>query len=152
MSEVQTITHSNDLMFSNKVLEKIAYQAIKKVDGIIELKSSSGSDFMDFFSNNEDATRGINAEVGKEEVALDFEMIVEFGKNISTTYERAVAELTNQIKTMTGLNVTEINMKVTDIMTYAEYEKDKTAGERKKANDRYLANLNGEYSDGRRVR
>ncbi|MCZ0717758.1 Asp23/Gls24 family envelope stress response protein [Aerococcus kribbianus] len=151
MAEQEKVKHTNELSFEDKVLEKIAFYTVDSVDGILELQGNFTSGIKDFFSSNGDETKGVNAEVGKKEVALDLEIVAEYGKNIPTAFERAVEEISKNVEKMTGLKVVEINMNVNDVVSRAEYEKNKTEEQRKKAEERRQANRNGEYSDGSRV-
>ena len=151
MAEQENVQHSNELTFADKVLEKIAFYTVDNVDGILELKGDFTSGIKDFFSSNGDETKGVNAEVGSKEVALDLEIVAEYGKNIPTAFDKAVELITKNVEKMTGLKVVEVNMNVNDVLSRAEYEKSKSEEERKKAKERRKANQNGEYSDGSRV-
>jgi hypothetical protein len=61
-------------------------------------------------------TRGVSAEVGEFEAAIDLKMDIEYGRNIVATVEQVRARITDQIGYMTGLKVTELNATVNDII------------------------------------
>ena len=151
MAQNENVNHKNTLTFEGRVLEKIANNSIERIDGILELKGDFTSGIKDFFSSNGDETKGVNAEVGSKEVALDLEIVAEYGKNILTAFDKAVELITKNVEKMTCLKVVEVNMNVNDVLSRAEYEKSKSEEERKKAEERRKANQNGEYSDGSRV-
>lgn len=116
------VEHENELTFDQQVLEKIANYALKDIDGILELKGGIGSSIKNFFGQK-DETKGVSAEVGKKEVALDLEVIAEYGKNIPEAFKTAIDKITKDVQTMTSLKVVEFNMHVDDIMTREEYER-----------------------------
>ncbi|MCI7239928.1 Asp23/Gls24 family envelope stress response protein [Aerococcus suis] len=151
MAQNENVNHKNTLTFEGRVLEKIANNSIERIDGILELKGDITSGIKDFFSSSSDDTKGVSAEVGKKEVALDLEVIAEYGKDLPKAFDKAVDEIKNNVNKMTGLKVVEVNMNVNDIMTRAEYTKNQNEKERKEAEERRKAHQNGEYSDGSRV-
>lgn len=149
--EQQQVQHENRLTFEDRVLEKIANYSIQSVDGILELKGDFTSNIKGFFSSAGDETKGVSAEVGRKEVALDLDVIAEYGKNIPTAFQKATEVLTKNIADMTGLKVVEVNMNVNDVMTRGEYERSENEEKRRRAEERIQANRSGEYTDGSRV-
>lgn len=155
----ENVQHENELTFETRVIEKIANYAVKEVDGILKLKGNFTSSIRNFFSDdNKDDTKGVSAEVGKKEVALDLEVIAEYGKNIPKAFDEAIELISEQVEEMTNLKVVEVNMNVNDIMTAEEYEREKNAQERREREqrqeeiqERREQNRSGQYSDGSRV-
>lgn len=141
-------------------MEKIVNYAAQDIDGILELKGGAGSSIKSFFSsNNRDDTKGVTAEVGKEEVALDLEVVGEYGKDLTKAFDQLVEEVKESVKTMTGLTAVEVNMNVADIMTREDYdykqnEDERNRREQRERNRRYrdARNREGRYEDGSRVR
>lgn len=146
----QQVKHENSLTFDKRVLEKIANYSVSNVDGILELKGDLTSDVKNFFSSS-DKSEGVSAEVGHKEVALDIEVIAEYGKSLPTAFDKAVDQITKNVESMTGLKVVEVNMTVSDIQTRGDYEQSKSDDERQQAEERRRAAQNGEYTDGSRV-
>lgn len=147
----ENVKHTNDLTFEAKVLEKIANYTASNVDGILELKGNFTSGIKDFFTSGEDETKGVSAEVGTKEVALDLEVVAEYGKNIPSAFDKVTKEVTENVKKMTGLTVVEVNMNVNDVLTRSEYDRDQNEKQRAAAEQRRQANQNGQYADGSRV-
>lgn len=158
--ENQNGQHENELSFDQKVLEKIANYAAKNIDGILELKGGAASGIKGFFSSNDrDDTKGVTAEVGKEEVALDLEVVGEYGKDLTKAFDELIEEAKKSVENMTGLTVVEVNMHVADIMTREDYEYQQNEDERNRREDRreeyrdrQERNRDGRYDDGSRVR
>lgn len=146
----QQVKHENSLTFDKRVLEKIANYSVSNVDGILELKGDLTSNVKNFFSSS-DKSEGVSAEVGHKEVALDIEVIAEYGKSLPKAFDKAVDQITKNVESMTGLKVVEVNMTVSDIQTRGDYEQSKSDDERQQAEERRRAAQNGEYTDGSRV-
>lgn len=154
----ESVDHENQLTFEDRVLEKIANYSVQNIDGILELKGNFTSSFVGFFSDSADDTKGVTAEVGKEEVALDLEVIAEYGKDLKKAFDQTIDVVTRNVKSMTGLKVVEVNMNVNDVITRGEYEREQNEERRKKAEERKRElervrehNDQGKYSDGSRV-
>lgn len=70
------------------------------------------------------ATRGVKAEVGEVQTALDLEIVVDYGVSI-TDVARAVREnVISAVERMTGLEVVEVNIAVSDVKLPEEEEEE----------------------------
>ena len=61
-------------------------------------------------------TRGVTVEVGDEEAAIDLDMSVEYGKSIPQLSEAVRRNIINRIENLVGLQVTEVNITVNDVL------------------------------------
>ena len=118
----QENTHQNTLTFEDQVIKKIAGIAANEIKGILSMSGGFMSGLTDRFRGTEDITKGINAEVGEKQVALDLKVIVEYGKNIPAIFSEIVNNVKKSVHEMTGLEVVEVNMHVEDVMTRSEFE------------------------------
>jgi len=148
----EQVRHENNLAFEPRVLERIANNSVQDVDGILELKGNFTSGVKSFFSAEDDKTKGVNAEVGSKEVAIDLEVIAEYGKDIPAAFNQTIEKVKANVEKMTGLRVVEVNMNVNDVMTRADYQQQQSEEERQRAEERRRAYQNGEYADGSRVK
>ncbi len=118
----QENTHQNTLTFEDQVIKKIAGMAANEIKGILSMSGGFMSGLTDRFRSTEDITKGINAEVGEKQVALDLKVIVEYGKNVPAIFSETVHNVKKSVHDMTGLEVVEVNMHVEDVMTRSEFE------------------------------
>ncbi|WP_035397977.1 Asp23/Gls24 family envelope stress response protein [Exiguobacterium sp. OS-77] len=116
------VVRENKLTFEDQVIKKIAGIASNDVKGILSMSGGFMSGLTDRFRSTEDITKGIDAEVGERQVALDLKVIVEYGKNIPSIFQDAVTKIKKSVHDMTGLDVVEINMHVEDVMTRSEFD------------------------------
>ncbi|WP_423253542.1 Asp23/Gls24 family envelope stress response protein [Melissococcus plutonius] len=129
----KTHTNSNDganktndvkkkLTFDDQVLKKIAGIAVSSIPGILGLSGNAITNLTDKFTNNNNPTKGVNAEVGSKQVAIDLDIIGEYGKNIAEVFDEATKKVADSVKNMTGLELVEFNMNVDDVMSKQQYE------------------------------
>jgi len=97
---------------------------LANVKGLLTVNGGFFSNLADKIVNSDDVTSGIDVEVGKQQVAVDLEIVAEYDIDISKLYDQIKTKIVEQVKKMTDLNVIEVNVKVVDIKTKAEYEKD----------------------------
>ncbi len=60
-------------------------------------------------------SRGVSVEVGERQAAVDIDLVVEYGVAIQDLAAAVRRNVTSAVERMTGLEVTEINIKVDDI-------------------------------------
>ncbi|OFI47707.1 hypothetical protein BG262_08380 [Floricoccus penangensis] len=127
-AQVASVTEDNkntsgQLTFDDKVLKKIIGIALAEVDGLLDVDGGFFSNLAGKIVNSNDPTKGIEVEVGKEQIAVDMKAIVEYGRNIQSIYENMQKVISDQVKKMTGLDLVELNVDVVDIQSAEEFEK-----------------------------
>ena len=60
-------------------------------------------------------SKGVSAEVGEEEAAIDLTMAIEYGQSIPQLTEAARRNVINRVESLVGLRVTEVNITVNDV-------------------------------------
>ncbi|MFG2822142.1 Asp23/Gls24 family envelope stress response protein [Kitasatospora sp. NPDC048365] len=101
------------------VVEKIAGMAAREVSGIHAL----GSGFSRTFGAMRDRVpggksgvgRGIKAEVGERQTAIDIALVVEYGVVIPRLATEVRENIVEAVERMTGLEVVEVNIAVNDV-------------------------------------
>lgn len=116
---------SGQLTFNDKVIQKIIGIAMEKIDGLLNVKGGFFSSVAEKVANTDNVTAGIETEVGKKQVAVDMEIICEYGKDAASIYNEIKKVVVAEVKKMTHLEVIEVNVNVADIQTIEEYEKNK---------------------------
>ena len=106
---------------SNTVVAQIAGIATlqAEVEGIqMGGTSAAVGDFLQSVtgsSGSVDYSRGVSAEVGEEEAAVDLTTTIEYGQSIPRVTEAVRTNVINRVESLTGLRVTEVNITVNDI-------------------------------------
>ena len=98
------------------VVATIAGMAAQKVEGVYALGKSR------LFSFGDDPARGVGAEVGKTQAALDLELVIEYGHDIKKVAREVRQRIAQQVELMAGREVVEVNIDVIDIKLPEEQE------------------------------
>lgn len=118
----QTTNVSNEaaqaspLSFEEKVIETIVGVALQSIDGLISVNGRFLSDMTENLEEQPQVASGIDVEVGKEEVAVDLEVIVAYGKDIPKLFAQVQEVVLEEINRLTSLKVKEINIRIADIV------------------------------------
>jgi len=113
-----------ELTYEDKVIQKIIGLSLEKVDGLLAVDGGFFSNLTDKIINTDHVGNGVNVEVGKEQVAVDLNIIVEYKKNVPELYQEIKKVITNDISNITDLEVVEVNVNVVDIKTKEQHEAD----------------------------
>ncbi|MFD6228475.1 Asp23/Gls24 family envelope stress response protein [Streptomyces sp. NPDC060232] len=102
------------------VVEKIAGLAAREVVGVHALGSGLSRTFgavRDRVPGGGKASvsRGVKAEVGEVQTALDLEIVVDYGVSIRDVARAVRENVVSAVERMTGLEVVEVNIAVSDV-------------------------------------
>ncbi|RZU25643.1 Asp23/Gls24 family envelope stress response protein [Streptomyces sp. BK239] len=101
------------------VVEKIAGLAARDVFGVHAMGSGVSRTFGAVRDRvpggGKSATRGVKAEVGEVQTALDLEIVVDYGVSISDVARDVRENVVAGVERMTGLEVVEVNIAVSDV-------------------------------------
>lgn len=111
-----------DLSYDDKVIKKIAGIATDGVAGVLTVTGGLIGNITDRFRGSDDMTKGIGADVGKKQVALDLNVVVEYGRNVPEIFEQVAGKVAGAVTDITGLELVELNMHVEDILGTEDFE------------------------------
>ncbi len=114
---------------SDGVVEKIAGMAARDVVGVHAMGSGLSRTFgamRDRVPGAKSVTRGVKAEVGEVQTALDLEIVVEYGVSIADVARAVRENVIAAVERMTGLEVVEVNIAVGDVKLPDEEDDDET--------------------------
>lgn len=115
---------TGELTYKDKVIQKIIGYTLEDIDGLLTVDGGFFSNIAEKIVNNDNQTAGVGVEVGKEQVAVDLDIVAEYGKDISKIYDEIKDAISASVKEMTHLDVIEVNVTVVDIKTAEQYEQD----------------------------
>lgn len=113
-----------DLTYEDKVIQKIIGIALENIDGLLTVDGGFFSNMKEKLVNTDDMTACISTEVGKKQVAVDMDIVVEYGKDVEKVFDQMTELISKEVERMTHLEVIEVNVNVVDIKTREEYEED----------------------------
>ena len=120
----QTDAVKGELTYEDKVIQKIIGLSLEKVDGLLAVDGGFFSNLTDKIINTDHVGNGVNVEVGKEQVAVDLNVVVEYQKNVPDLYKHIKEVVAEQVSKITDLEVVEVNVNVVDIKTKEQHEAD----------------------------
>ncbi|KOV69715.1 Asp23/Gls24 family envelope stress response protein [Streptomyces sp. MMG1121] len=101
------------------VVEKIAGLAARDVVGVHAMGSGLARTFGAVRDRvpggSKSVTRGVKAEVGEVQTALDLEIVVDYGVSIGDVARAVRENVIAAVERMTGLEVVEVNIAVSDV-------------------------------------
>ena len=112
-----------ETVYDDKVIQKIIGSAIDKIDGLLTVNGGFFSNAAEKLVNTENVTAGIETEVGKEQVAIDLEVIVAYGKDIPRLFAQIQEIVLQEVSRLTALEVKEINIRIVDVVKQETIEK-----------------------------
>ncbi|MGD9559637.1 MAG: Asp23/Gls24 family envelope stress response protein [Oscillospiraceae bacterium] len=119
-----------ELSYDDKVIKKIAGIATDGVQGVLTVSGGLIGNITDRL-RSDDKTKGIDANVGKKQVALDLNVVCEYGRHVPQLFDEVAEKVGRAIREMTGLELVELNMHVEDVLNKADFEdlRQKTQGD-----------------------
>ncbi|MFF3336114.1 Asp23/Gls24 family envelope stress response protein [Streptomyces sp. NPDC002888] len=110
------------------VVEKIAGMAARDVVGVYAMGGGLSRTFGAVRDRvpggTKSVSRGVKVEVGEVQTALDLEIVVEYGVSITEVSQAVRENVIAAIERMTGLEVVEVNIAVSDVKLPEEEEEE----------------------------
>ncbi|WP_181768950.1 Asp23/Gls24 family envelope stress response protein [Streptomyces albidus (ex Kaewkla and Franco 2022)] len=113
------------------VVEKIAGMSAREVPGVYDLGGGIARTFGAMrervpVGSGKSPSRGVSAEVGDIQTALDLEIVVEYGVAIADVARSVRENVISGVERMTGLEVVEVNIAVSDVKLPEEAEEEES--------------------------
>lgn len=117
----QDDTGEDSLTFSNGVIEKIVALAMREVPGVVGMKGSWFNRVQDAIGAS-DTTKGVSVEVTEEaDVRVNVSVLIKYGAYAPQVFEDVKSAVTENVRGMTGLTVSGVNLRIEDVLTEEEY-------------------------------
>lgn len=99
------------------VVAKIAGIAIQEIDGVHALGGGAARALGSLRDKvgQKDLTQGVHVEVGQTQVAVDITLVVEYPHPLQQVADNAREAVYMAIENLVGMEVTEVNITITDI-------------------------------------
>lgn len=117
-----SIHDESTLSIDGGVVEKIVAITCRNVDGVLQLKGNLISSLQEGFRGGE-SRKGVSVEMsGDEACTVSVAIIMEYGKSATRIFQEIHDSVSAAITTMTGLKVSAVNVRITNVMSRAEME------------------------------
>ncbi|MCB5906321.1 Asp23/Gls24 family envelope stress response protein [Streptomyces pinistramenti] len=121
---------------ASTVVEKVAYFAARDVDGVHALGSGlsrSVGALRQRVPGGATPTHGVKVDVGEKQTAIDLDLVVDYGEPITEVAGAVRESVISSVERMTGLEVVEVNIAVSDVKLpdeEEETEEERSPGQR----------------------
>ena len=99
---------------ADDVVAMIAALAATEVEGVAALSGNMTNEFLSRVGVR-NAAKGTRVEVIQKKVKVDLAITIEYGFNIPATCQRVQTKVKNAVENMTGLEVTDVNIRIAGI-------------------------------------
>lgn len=118
------VTQQGRTSIADSVVAKIAGIATRDVSGVYDLGGGTarvvGAIRERIPGSKTNHSQGVTVEVGERQAAIDLELVAEYGLSIVDLAEAIRSNVISSVEQMTGLEVTEVNIAITDVHLQAE--------------------------------
>ncbi|MFJ6749343.1 MULTISPECIES: Asp23/Gls24 family envelope stress response protein [unclassified Streptomyces] len=114
------------------VVAKIAYLTAQDVDGVHALGSGfsrSVGNLRKRVPGSGTTTHGVKVEVGEKQAAIDLDVIVDYGEAVHEVASDVRESVISAVERMTGYEVVEVNVAVSDVKLPDEEDDNEDKGE-----------------------
>ena len=122
-TKIHTIdsTNTGDVKIADDVVASIAAIAAGEVDGVSAMNGGIG----DMLKNTVGISNGsgVRVDVAGNMVRVDLAVVIKYGHNVMETSKTVQDKVKNSIENMTGLNVTDVNIRITGVNSEAKSDK-----------------------------
>ena len=118
-------TNNEEIKISDDVVSVIAGKAVSEISGVAGMAGGFAGGISEVFSGKKNLAKGIKVDVEEKEVKIDVNIIVEYGVRIPDVAFEIQNRVKKAVETMTGLNVTNVNVHVQGVNIPEEKEEQK---------------------------
>ena len=116
------MTDKGRTTIADSVVAKIAGIATREIAGVHDMGTGAARAVGALRDRLPGATRtnvsrGVAVEVGERQAAIDIDIVCEYGVRIVAVADAVRRNITDRVQSMTGLEITEVNIAVDDVYT-----------------------------------
>ncbi|WP_405059579.1 Asp23/Gls24 family envelope stress response protein [Kribbella sp. NBC_01505] len=113
-----SVVSTGKTVIADIVVSKIAGIATREITGVYDLGGTAARTvglIRDRIGTRTNLSQGVSVEVGETQAAIDLQIIAEYGVSIADLASAIRSNVISAIERMTGLEVTEVNIAVSDV-------------------------------------
>lgn len=117
--DVYNIEEVGQVQIADEVVAVIAGLAATEVDGVAKMSGNITNEIVSILGMKK-LSKGVKVVISGEEVEVSLNLVLKYGVSIPKTSEEVQDKVKNAIETMTGLHVSEVNIRIAGIQTDGE--------------------------------
>ncbi|MGI6487228.1 MAG: Asp23/Gls24 family envelope stress response protein [Syntrophomonadaceae bacterium] len=114
LDKIDTSTDLGSIRIADEVVAIISGLAAVEVEGVAAMSGGWGTGIAEMLGKK-NLGKGIKVEVGEKEAVIDIFLLIQFGFPIPQVAQQVQEQVKSAVETMTGLNVTGINVHVVGV-------------------------------------
>ena len=117
----ELVTEKGKTSIADAVVAKIAGMSAREISGVHNMGTGRAravgafKDRLPVGSSGPAPGQGVSVEVGERQAAVDLDLVVEYGVSIVDVAEAVRRNVISRLESMTGLEITEVNISIDDI-------------------------------------
>lgn len=116
---VYDIEEVGQVQVADEVVAVIAGLAALEVEGVAKMSGNITNEIVSKLGMKK-LSKGVKLTISGEEVEVTLNLVLNYGVSIPKTSEEVQDKVKNAIETMTGLTVSEVNIRIAGIQTDSE--------------------------------
>ncbi|MCR4786086.1 MAG: Asp23/Gls24 family envelope stress response protein [Lachnospiraceae bacterium] len=117
IEKVYTLDSSSagEVKVADEVVASIAALAAGEVEGVSGTTGSIGQKLMKTVGMRSGSGSGVRVDIAGNMVRVDLALVMRYGYNVMETCRKVQDKVKSAIENMTGLNVTDVNIRITSV-------------------------------------
>lgn len=111
---MDNIYENGNVKISDEVIATIATIAVSEVDGVHSMSGSFAGDIVEKLGKKT-MTKGVKSTIEGDDITLDLNVILKYGVRIPEIAWNIQENVKKSVESMTGMNVTKVNVRVVGI-------------------------------------
>ncbi|MBQ7583588.1 MAG: Asp23/Gls24 family envelope stress response protein [Lachnospiraceae bacterium] len=116
-------TNTGEVKIADDVVASIAAIAAGEIEGVSAMTENISDMLKSSMGIRSGAGSGVRVDVAGNMVRVDIALVIKYGHNIMETSKKVQDKVKNSIETMTGLNVTDVNIRITGVNSEVKNDK-----------------------------
>lgn len=120
---IKSITDIGIVKISDEVVEVVAGIAASEIDGVVGMSTKLVGGITRILTSKKNVSKGVHVVVGEDSAVIDIYIVVKYGCKIMQVAKEVQENVMKSVQSMTGLNVTSVNVFVQSIILTKEDDK-----------------------------
>lgn len=114
-NEIRTENSTGNIKISNDVVAAIASISAEEVTGVAHMYTSIPDAIAEKFAGKKNQTKGVKVAIDENGIAIDLVIVADFGVRLRDISEAVQVNVRQNVGTMTGMTVTQVNVRVESV-------------------------------------
>lgn len=112
--QIHASSNVGEVQIADEVVATIAGLAATEVEGVAAMSSNITNELVSKLGMK-NLSKGVKIEVNADSVAVDLSLTLKYGYSIPNTSRQVQEKVKSAIENMTGLNVSEVNVRISGV-------------------------------------